>query len=254
MNKTLLILIAFLSFNSFSQEKENLDYPFTEFKFGDAPEKYSSNCTDITNPEALDEISLLMLDKVSIFGKISKKTKLHFYNNRLFRIEMEFDYGNWDDFESKLNTMYGQVWALDTTKEDKSGMWGPAKQYISMFELSGYASSTNLTFYDEYQKDFQFADLYQSSMFYVFAIILASLILYFIIAYYINAYCSKCKKFKMKYQGVSQSNPKDYDPGLLSSSNTVYTDMTYTYKCSNCKHVRKDHYKGFWKWFNSRNK
>lgn len=254
MNRLLTtILFIFLCLNLFSQEK--LEYPFTEFKFGDSPERYISNSIDLTSPEDLDEITFEYNAAVSVFGQTSKKTKLYFYNKRLLRIEMDFDYEMWDRFQTQLTSLYGEVWALDTAKIDKSGMWGPAKQFISLSQLSGAGySSSKLTFYDDYQKDFQFSDLFQSSLFYVFAIILGSLIVYFIVGHFIIAYCSKCKKFKMKFQGVTHSNPKDYNSSLFSSSKTVYMDSTVTYKCSNCKHVRKDYRKGFWKWFNSRNK
>jgi hypothetical protein len=245
------LLFVFVFSISFSQEK--LDYPFTEFTFGDSPEKYKSNSEDISNPQALDEIILLYKDKVILYGNISQNTRLYFHNKRLFQVKMEFDFDVWDKFSTILTGTYGQAWAVDTLKEENFSMWGPSKQAITMSQMKTYDSGyTSVYFNDDYQKDFHFADLYNSSLFYIILIIVGFFVVYSLIVRCINSYCSRCKKFKMKYQGVDYSSPKNHDPRMFSSTNTVYSDTTYTYKCSNCKHIRKDHYKGFWKWFNSR--
>lgn len=236
--KIISFVFICLVFQLFAQEAAP-ELPLDGISYGASKEDFKQEMKDISNPESWEETRFVMEENRTVFGKVSSKTELVFWNKRLYQVNLSLSVEDWNDLVSVLNAKYGQATSLDTVS--KMGNWFKGKETISLFALS---DSLTLSFSDDTQKEFHFSDLFHGVLLYIIITIVGLFVLNWFFAWMINSYCKRCKTFNMKWTGVTHSNYKDYDPSPLSRE--VHHDTTYAFKCSKCGHVRRDRYSGFW--------
>jgi hypothetical protein len=249
MIKKIILLFLFSVQFCFSQEAVFLS-PLPELSFGMKANEIKKIAIDISNPNALDETKY-KIDEVHYFrNKKIDSIHLSFYNNRLFQINMYFPNENWDEHARYFSQNFGPIWnTSDSTSEEKHCMWGQARNSIAMYQLG---ESLTISYSDDNQKEFQFMDLFTSSIVYIILILFGLFFVMWLFAKLFTSYCPSCKSFSMKYVSGGRGEGRYYNPEFLRTDTRIFYDSNYTYKCKKCKHVRHDHYSGFWVWFRSR--
>jgi hypothetical protein len=216
--------------------------PFERLEMGMSAKEWKEFADDVSNPESWEETRFELRKPALFFGVVASQTRLLFWNDRLYAVEMEFPDTTWAGLTEILRVRYGEPWKMDSAARE--GRWGEALKGV-WTRRSG--ASVWLTAYDNTQKDFQWRDVFKGVMLYVILTLAGLFAAYFLIAHLVTSFCPRCKAFSMELQeGVHRSNLSSYhtDASLFSTPHIEY-DVSYTYKCKRCGYVRRDTYSGW---------
>ncbi len=135
----------------------------------------------------------------------------------------------------------------DWKNRERSAVWyGEFRDshFVNSLRIDESGEHAVVTYSDETQKNFRFADLFRGMTPWLILVIAGLFVGYLIFGWLMTSKCPKCKTRKLKVTGKSFDNPKDYDPGIFSRD--VHWDEIYHYKCANCGYEKDDVYSSFW--------
>lgn len=229
------------------------DLPFSEFKFGEEKEVYKFNIKDISLNHATQESKFQYLEKMDLLGTNPTSVDLDFWNNRLFSVNFTFSSSDFEKILKSLNQEYGKSWSYS----GDSSSWNWDLKTVKIRSSNAYGTNV-VSFSDESQKDFHFADLFKGMVLWVLISIVGLFVVYWFITWLFSSYCNKCKTFNMKYQEISLENPTNYSHmdgiQIIYDRPDFHYDKVYKFKCNKCGNTRDERYSSWWSWYGSKNK
>ena len=228
--------------------------PFSGLMFGSSANVVRSSAKDVSNPQSWEETAFEIINPPYTLFKQFKPTQctLTYHNDRLFQVHCEFSRRQFEAIYTNFVAERQVPKDRDFAKADRSATWyGEFKDGRFENVLNIYQSGTRtvVSYSDETQKDFRFADLFKGMVPWLILAFVGLFGGYMLFGWLMTSKCPKCKKRKLKITGKTYDNPQDYDPGLFSRD--VHWDEVYHYKCAACGYEKNDRYSGFWSWRNA---
>ncbi|HNA80141.1 MAG TPA: hypothetical protein PKY99_11840 [Turneriella sp.] len=225
--------------------------PFSGLMFGSSANVVRSSAKDVSNPQSWEETAFEIINPPYTLFKQFKPTQctLTYHNDRLFQVHCEFSRRQFEAIYTNIVAERQVPKDRDFAKADRSATWyGEFKDGRFENVLNIYQSGTRtvVSYSDETQKDFRFADLFKGMVPWLIFAFVGLFGGYMLFGWLMTSKCPKCKKRKLKITGKTYDNPQDYDPGLFSRD--VHWDEVYHYKCAACGYEKNDRYSGFWSW------
>lgn len=251
LNATIVLFVSFITLTPLFPAT-----PFTGLTFGSTREALQVAAKDVSNPNSWEETAFEVLNPPFLLLDKFKPARctLTYYNTRLYSATCDYARGQFETLLTNLTAQRGKTENIDLKKQDKSATWYGAYvegRFTEILNIYQSDSRTVVSYSDESQKDFHFADLFRGSLVWVIIAIVGLFIGYLIFGWLVTSKCPKCKKRKMKITGKTFDNPQDYNPTILGRPD-IHWDEVYHYKCANCGFEKDDRYSGFMNWWRSR--